>query len=349
MKKIYLFLIMCLIIFSSCKHNKIEEMATISNSSSEDISEETKETEVEIIKTSDENDFYYTGDNEYLKLLTDYMIENNGFERKDTVLIPSPVVVKVDENDSHNIKVYGSFNIFGYEVDGDTLLSVNGGHYPGCAYYMKDEKGLHILEVDVAEDGNRYDSSLLEICEGDEELAAQVTKAADSSTDEYKKARRDFIKMYVDEYSLDINYYKDYGFRRVSIRDDIEITEDENKFYDAIDIIERDIIYKNETDLFCSLESDYNERIVTIKMWKDGISKIKNISKTDSGYEDYMNAWSDLKLSIVQNGATILDIFTNLGIEDVTIVNNFVSDEDYETLFISARNGVIVYDILSEK
>lgn len=349
MKKINLALLFCLLVLTSCRYNMAGNEATETMAEESHI-EETTETEVEtVIETRAADDFYYIGEDEYLKLLTDYMIKNNGFDDENVILIPSPIIVKIDESDLYDIKVYGSFNIFGYEVEGDTLLNVSGGHYPGCAYFMRDEKGLHILEVVVAEDGNRYQSSLLEICEGDEDLVAQVNKATDSSTDEYKKARKDYIKMYVDEHSLDINYYKDYERRRVSIRDDIEITEDENKFYDAVETVERDIIYKNDTDLFCSLESNYSERTVTIKMWKDGISKIKNVSETDSGYEDYMNAWSDLKLSIVQNGATILDIFSNAGVEDVTIVNNFVSDEDYETMFISARNGVIVYDILSDK
>ncbi len=343
-----LVLIICLLVLSSCRYN-VAENEVVTKKEEQSYKEETTEATETIMKEGTEDDFYYTGDDEYLKLLTNYMIENSDFDGENIILIPSPVIVKIDESDLKDIKVYGSFNIFGYEVDGDTLLNVNGGHYPGCAYFMRDETGLHILEIIVADDGSSYQSSLLEICEGDEDLAAQVTKATDSSTDEYKKARKDYIKMYVDEHSLDINYYKDYERRRVSIRDDIEITEDENNFYDAVETVERDIIYKNETDLFCSLESNYSERTVTIKMWKDGVSKIKNVSKTDSGYEEYMNAWSDLKLSIVQNGATILDIFSNAGVEDVTIVNNFVSDEDYETVFISARNGVIVYDILSEE
>ena len=52
------------------------------------------------------------------------------------IAIPAPVVYQVDSSDESDIKVWGEFYIFNYDLKGDTLETQSGGNFRGCMHLM---------------------------------------------------------------------------------------------------------------------------------------------------------------------------------------------------------------------
>lgn len=158
--------------------------------------------------------FEYTGDDKYLKVICDDMVKTLGeqFLPEDAkcVEIPTPYIVKVDDSNKEDIKVFGDFYIYGYTLDGSIFVNKNGGSFPGC-YHLKDDNGvISVLNKEIAEDGSSFTSSLNKICGNDEELAKQVA-AASSGKDEVEK-RVEYVNMYGQNKGINITAIKDYGW-----------------------------------------------------------------------------------------------------------------------------------------
>ena len=45
--------------------------------------------------------------------------------------------VEVDESDSADVRVWGDFWVFNYNISGDTLKTVSGGDHPGLFHLVK--------------------------------------------------------------------------------------------------------------------------------------------------------------------------------------------------------------------
>ena len=158
--------------------------------------------------------FEYTGQDKYLKSICDDMIKTLGDQflpdNEKCVEIPTPYIVKVDDTNKDDIKVYGDFYIFGYNLDGTVFVNKNGGSFPGC-YHLKDDNGvISVVSKEIAEDGSKFMSSLTKICGNDEELAKQVTAAG--SGDDKDDKRVEYVRMYGLNNGINITAIKDYGW-----------------------------------------------------------------------------------------------------------------------------------------
>lgn len=240
MKKYIVFALSILVLICSCACSKETKVET---AESEKIVETTVET-IPILNTVNKesenqtsfdpkNDFNYSGSDNYLKVICDEMVKmaktNYGSDDVDFIFVPTPLVVKTDDSDKNDIKVFGDFWVYGYTMDGTIFTMKNGGSYPGC-YHLKDEDGnISFVKFDVAEDGSGNYESLVKICEGDENLVKEIFDISDKDED---KTRAEFIKMYASDNGLSVSGYKDYGWP-VVLFDDIDDAEFAYNFYKA--------------------------------------------------------------------------------------------------------------------
>ena len=115
------------------------------------------------------------------------------------VTIPVPCIFQVDGSDEEDIKVWGSFQVYNYELDGTTLAVVNGGNTPGLMHMMATPDGYACTSFEqlLTEDAEELDR----ITGGSEEI-----KALFSGYEEYAELLRlSLIKDYVDANGLAID------------------------------------------------------------------------------------------------------------------------------------------------
>ncbi|MBR3716885.1 MAG: hypothetical protein IKN19_02820, partial [Bacteroidaceae bacterium] len=67
--------------------------------------------------------------------------------------VPARSIVAVDEQDKSDIKVWGDFWVFNYNLVGDTLKCVSGGSHPGLMHVRKTDNGFEVTAFDQVEDG----------------------------------------------------------------------------------------------------------------------------------------------------------------------------------------------------
>ena len=319
MKKI---IILILTIYSTCIFlTSCSKTLNINNenTSSEIIESVNKMTEREF-SYNPKIKFVYTDEDDYIRAITDDMVlfSEEQFGDQVAVEIPTPYIVKVDDKDKNDIKIYGDFWIYGYELFGTIFNTKNGGSYPGC-YHLKDEDGkITIISKEFAEDGSDNWTSLVEICGGDEKLARSIF--SHNSLD-YDITRIEYAKMYARENGLKLSGIKDYGWP-VILFDDISDASFLYNFYSAYfyEIRQDDVLY------------DISDRLNNLKkryMTKELIEKMQDMS-IDVGADMIINAqdvtdemmdtltvndFGNGKLKVTYNNGTETDTIINVKIE----------------------------------
>ncbi len=155
-----------------------------------------------------------TEEDPYKEAISRYIVEGFGkhYEPAD-VSIPCVQIVAEETDDPEDIRVIGSYWIFNYDLNGDTLECVSGGSYPGCMHLKQTADGYVVTSCDVAADGGDYADSMKEICGSWYEKAMEVV--SDDVTRE--EVRTQTIAGYVLENELPITKYKDYGWDPVEL------------------------------------------------------------------------------------------------------------------------------------
>lgn len=159
--------------------------------------------------------YEYPGPELFYSVLYDYLRDELGayFDDYD-VCIPSPQILEIDDADKSDIKVYGDFWVYNYDLDGDTLLCTSGGSFPGLIHLKYDpEKGFIVTGMDVVADGSDFDASAKEIF-GDK-YDAFINLMSDREAME--KTRAQIIANYVADNDLSITKYQDYGWNPVTL------------------------------------------------------------------------------------------------------------------------------------
>lgn len=231
--------------------------------------------------------FVYTEDDDYIKAITDDMVilSEDMFGDQAAVEIPTPRIVKIDDLDKKDIKVYGDFWIYGYQMFGTIFNTKNGGSNPGC-YHLKDEDGkITVLSKEFAEDGSNNWSSLVKICGGDEDLANRVINKLSPTEDE--QLRLEYASMYAKANNLKFSGIKDYGWP-VILSNDISDAEFLYNFYSAYFYeIRQDDVLKDLTERLDNLKNKYmtseliakmNEK--TIDLGADSIINAQDVTET---------------------------------------------------------------------
>ena len=122
--------------------------------------------------------------------------------------VPIHSIVGVDERNTDNILVWGSFWVFNYNQVGDTLKCVSGGSHPGLMHLRQTEQGFQVTAFDQVEDGSSYLPSAKKIF-GDKFDAFQ---AVNSDEQTREKLRADVLAAYVKKHGLTATLYQDFGW-----------------------------------------------------------------------------------------------------------------------------------------
>ena len=227
MKKLLLTTII-LLTFTACANKEVVQSTAATTAAPETTAEQITETKKspeinnEIINSANKITeintfdpsipFTYNGYEDYMKEITDDMLATtkDNYDTNGVVMIPTPYIVEVDESDMSDIKVFGDFWIFGYDMSTSIFHMKNGGSYPGC-YHLKNEDGaITVTSREIAEDGSRFMPSLIKICNNDEALAKEVSNVASGS--DHDDIRIIYAMMYANANNLKFAGIKDYGW-----------------------------------------------------------------------------------------------------------------------------------------
>lgn len=171
-------------------------------------------------------EYEYPGPEAFYYEVYDYVEDLNESYPEADVSIPCIRIIDVDESDKSDIKVYGDFYIFNYNLAGDTLTCASGGDYPGVMHVMFDEDGYEVTKFDVVADGEDFIPSAKEIFGDKYEDFMKV----ESDQEDREAVRAQIISNYVFANNLDVKYYQDYGWDKQSLPE-----QNIDSFYSVLD------------------------------------------------------------------------------------------------------------------
>lgn len=240
----------------AANETKVEE-TTVSQKAENEVKESVNHMTEREFRFDPKIKFVYTGDDDYIKAITDDMVllSEDLFGDQGAVEIPSPRIVKIDDSDKKDVKIFGDFWIYGYQMYGTIFNTKNGGSNPGC-YHLKDEDGkITVISKEFAEDGSNNWSSLVKICGGDEDLAKMILNKLSPTEDE--QLRLEYASMYAKANNLKFSGIKDYGWP-VILSSDISDAEFLYNFYSAYFYeIRQDDVLNDMTERIENLKSKY--------------------------------------------------------------------------------------------
>ena len=157
---------------------------------------------------AEEQETIFTAINDFLsnKIAPDY--------REGEVTIPCYTIVGKDESNPDDIRVWGDYWVYNYDVAGDTLKTVSGGSHPGLMHIKKTGDKYEVTLFDQVEDGSRYLPTAKEIFG---EMFEDFQKIS-SDDKERDRARTEAISGYVRSKGLNVKMYKDFGWDPVTIQ-----------------------------------------------------------------------------------------------------------------------------------
>ncbi len=173
--------------------------------------------------------YEYPGPEAFYTVLYRYIADELGQGYPESqVTIPCPVIVAEDESNKEDIKVWGNFWVFNYDLNGDTLECASGGAYPGCIHLkaVDDSDGYAVTGMDKVGDGSDFDPTAKKIFG---KYYDDFTKI-NSDDKERERLRAQIISNYVFANNLNIKAYKDYGWDPVTLPE-----ENIDNFYSQLD------------------------------------------------------------------------------------------------------------------
>ena len=162
-------------------------------------------------------EFTYSGEDAEISAIVEYMKEEDcyNFEQEKTIWIPGYVIYKMVEKDGE-VLVFGNFYSNTYHKIGNVLEVSSGGEYPACFHLKKVGSGFEVVSVERAGDGADYAEDIKQFTKG---YTGLYEKYMDWEYNEplIEEAKKEYIKMYIDQNSLDVKYYKEFGWDPVKI------------------------------------------------------------------------------------------------------------------------------------
>ena len=196
MKKVFLSILFLTLTFAGCQNNQqnIEEQKVDSITITETDSSESETVQKET---------------NYFPAIDRYLTNSIGSKyAKGEHCVPIHSIVRVDERDTEDIKVWGDFWVFNYNHVGDTLKCVSGGSHPGLMHIRQTEKGFEVTAFDQVEDGSRYLPTAKKIF-GDK---FNSFKTINSDEKNRERLRAEGLAIYAKKNGLAVTLYQDYGW-----------------------------------------------------------------------------------------------------------------------------------------
>lgn len=160
------------------------------------------------------SDSIASGDEAYVALIEKYLVDSIGSQYSPgEMCIPVSNVIDVDDSDSTDVKVWGSFWVFNYNISGDTLKTVSGGSHPGLFHLNVASNAWKITSFDKVGDGSNYLPTAKKIF-GDKLEAFQKIESSDKQHD---TLRTQAVSAYVKKHNIAATMYQDYGWPPVKL------------------------------------------------------------------------------------------------------------------------------------
>jgi hypothetical protein len=120
------------------------------------------------------------------------------------------MIVAKDLSNEDDMLVYGDFWIENYNIDGDTLMCVSGGNYPGVMHLNKD---YVVTKFDQVEDGANFEESAKEL------FGEHYDDFFNVYSDDEKRQliRKKTVADYVNLNGLSVTKYQDEGWPAVEL------------------------------------------------------------------------------------------------------------------------------------
>lgn len=121
--------------------------------------------------------------------------------------IPQVVIIDRQQN-GDTVNVLGDFWVFNYDIAGDTLKCVSGGHHAGMLIVCKEDGNYRVTGFDPVTDGNTFEPSARRIF-GDK---YEQFHAIYSGSEAREALRDSLTAAYVKARNLPVKCYQDYGW-----------------------------------------------------------------------------------------------------------------------------------------
>lgn len=146
--------------------------------------------------------------------IDDYLVNEIGknYAQSD-VCIPYVYVVSMDETNSDDIRVWGDFWVFNYELSGDTLKTASGGSHPGLMHVKKTENGFEVTNFDAVADGADNLPTAKKIF-GDK---FDAFSELNSDQERREEKRMQITADYVKKHNLSAKVLQDFGWPAVEL------------------------------------------------------------------------------------------------------------------------------------
>lgn len=160
--------------------------------------------------------YEYTGEDALLGAIGNYLVAVDLISDTShgTIRIPAPVLLKIDDSDKTDIKVWGNFYSYGYIQDGTKLIMEIGGECPGIMHLAKTEYGYVVTGFEGVRDGSYFTDDIRELCKGHPGLYQKMMSISEKKRD---SIRKELIEAYVSHNNLNITAYQDYGWEPVEL------------------------------------------------------------------------------------------------------------------------------------
>ncbi len=171
--------------------------------------------------------YEYPGPELFYSVLYQYLADQFDAQYPDAqVGIPCPIIIAEDESNNEDIRVWGDFWYFKYDLNGDILECTSGGSYPGLIHVKSTDEGYEVTGMDLVEDGSDFDPSAKKIFGS--YYDAFIKSEAD--TEGRDATRAQIIANYAFANDLSITAFKDYGWDPVPLPE-----ENIDSFYSILD------------------------------------------------------------------------------------------------------------------
>lgn len=279
---------------------------------------------------------------EYADRVCHFLVENSFGDEAADLNICVPVVLKMDDSDPKDVKLWGEYMIYKYQLMKTSLIEEGGGSFGGVVHLDTTGGSPLVKDFDFLEDGAGYDASVDKLF-GKEGLKDAYLEACDNRDQYLAEA----LANYINKNGLYITQYQSNGWAPVPVLN-APPTRDEDQIVDHVSNLSYTAQYDmrqmcffeiDDSDTFCSVDSeDWNNFMIEISK-KDGSDMDSVIKEVRSGADENeeLERTEDVTFKDIE-GCTVL--MTKGPYDD--------GDKVYVSYFVPGKDSILVIDITSD-
>lgn len=307
----------------------LEETTKTPEEKKETSSESTEETkEKEVSKGVDIDyptlplpEFHYYGPedwSDYADSVCHFLIENSFGDVGSDLTICVPKVLKVDDSDPKDVKLWGDYVVQRFLLANTSLIDGSGSSFGGIAHIDASEGGPLVTDFEFLEDGAGFDASLDKLF-GSEGLKEAYLDAC-NHRDEYLS---ETLANYINNNGLYITQYQEYGWPPVSVLNAPPTREEDQEIHYT-----GNFSYTAQFDMreICAHEMDDADTFTNVICddWNDFLIEV--YSKEGS---DIDSSITELKSNLFDSDAE-LERSDNVTFKDIEGCTSLTSDGPYK-------------------